>query len=186
MKLRDEELKKEREKQRLRELEEEEAEAEEAEAVNVSDMNDEERRQHEVDKLIHNKIAKEFQMKARMKAKMRKAEQREKLLKEAQAAAAGLQVPDEPQQPMSELLARKLSQMNGTNQEAAAFSSLHRSSSMNAMGFGASRNKFSSMPGVSRASSMKSSSGGSSGRIGCDRLIHSACDGRWRWSPDGP
>ena len=167
MKLRDEELKKEREKQRLRELEEEEAEAEEAEAVNVSDMNDEERRQHEVDKLIHNKIAKEFQMKARMKAKMRKAEQREKLLKEAQAAAAGLQVPDEPQQgPMSELLARKLSQMNGTNQEAAAFSSLHRSSSMNAMGFGASRNKFSSMPGVSRASSMKSSSGGSSGRIG--------------------
>lgn len=165
MKLRDEELKKEREKQRLRELEEEEAEAEEAEAVNVSDMNDEERRQHEVDRLIHNKIAKEFQMKARMKAKMRKAEQREKLLKEAQAAAAGLQIPDEPQ-PMSELLARKLSQMNGTNPEAAAFSSLHRSSSMNAMGFGASRNKFSSMPVVSRASSMKSSSGGNIGRIG--------------------
>jgi hypothetical protein len=42
-------------------------------------MNDEERRQHEVDKLIHNKIAKEFQMKARMKAKMRRLHKQESL-----------------------------------------------------------------------------------------------------------
>jgi hypothetical protein len=47
--------------------------------VNVAAMNDEERRQHEVDKLIHNKIAKEFCMKARMKAKMRKLHKQESL-----------------------------------------------------------------------------------------------------------
>ena len=167
MKARDEELEKEAEKQRLRELEEEEAEAEEAENVNVAEMNEEERRQHEVDKLIHNKIAKEFQMKARMKAKMRKAVQREKMLKEAQAAAAGVKLP-EKQQPMSELLTRKLAQMNGEDPNAAlsrnSFGphSLHRSSSMSAASYGAYKSKSGSVP--SRASSMKSSSHGD--RIG--------------------
>ena len=167
MKARDEELEKEAEKQRLRELEEEEAEAEEAENVNVAEMNEEERRQHEVDKLIHNKIAKEFQMKARMKAKMRKAVQREKMLKEAQAAAAGVKLP-EKQQPMSELLTRKLAQMNGEDPNAAlsrnSFGphSLHRSSSMSAASYGAYKSKSGSVP--LRTSSMKSSSHGD--RIG--------------------
>ena len=167
MKARDEELQKEAEKQRLRELEEEEAEAEEAEAVNVSEMNEEERRQHELDRLVHNKISKEFQMKARMKAKMRKAQHREKMLKEAQAAAAGVQLPQE-EQPMSELLTRKLAQMNGEDPDAAVYgdsysgASLRRSSSMGATDIGASRAMSGSVP--SRASSWKGS--GNGGRIG--------------------
>ena len=39
-------------------------------------MDEEEKRRYETDKLIHNKIAKEFQVKAKMRAKLRKLQQR--------------------------------------------------------------------------------------------------------------
>jgi hypothetical protein len=39
-------------------------------------MDEEEKRRYEADKIIHNKIAKEFQMKAKMRAKLRKLQQR--------------------------------------------------------------------------------------------------------------
>jgi hypothetical protein len=88
-------------------------------------MNEEERRQHEFDKLIHNKIAKEFQMKARMKAKMRKLHKQESLRGSVTGAGLGtmlnltLEIPSAEIPPGPITLQRSISETSNVSRATA-------------------------------------------------------------------